>query len=327
MDKLLNIVMIGLTILSCGIHSNGQVIKELNTNNSIDLARLMDKDSLFLQFCTGVDVDENGNLFFLDAKLGTVLHINKDSGKLIASISSKGQGPKELNWPTALRVRNSRIFVYDKGYGGVKIFNYKGYLQKEFKISNPGGGESIEVDGNNRIYVQSSNSEKLTIISIYDINGEKISDVIRAPSEKNDRQAYFINRYFKFRLDKDGNIVILFPLISKKIAKYSLDGRLLWEQIVSNKFIDEMENQEKLEFGKMNTVKMSKAIFDVDISNNNEIIIGHVGGGSVFNKDGIMTALIRFVPEDMNLYLFRVFDHSLVNILLFGGMVNVYRYE
>lgn len=297
----------------------------LKESESIDFLEKMDQHGVFVKVISDLDIDTENNFYFLDHHLGTVFRIDGKTGKLINTISSLGQGPGELEVPRSIRVMNQMVFIPDSGFGGVKIFKTDGTLLKEFKTKHSIGW--LDVSKKNEILVRETDTDGTPIVSIYDMDGKRIRMLIRMPLKNmNDRIEYIFTRNFLFKLDSKENLILLFEN-KNIIRKYSKGGNLLWEKKVANKIIDSYPHK-KPRYGKGGAVYSSVSVFYLDIDNGDNIIVGHVGGAMVFNKDGEHIRLIRTIPP-LNFDKFKLFnnDNNLLHIIVGGSRINIFNYK
>jgi hypothetical protein len=64
---------------------------------------------------------QQGYIYFLDVKRGDIVAINETFDDMY-TISSAGQGPKELSVPGSFCVLQDSAYIYDDGYRGIKNF-------------------------------------------------------------------------------------------------------------------------------------------------------------------------------------------------------------
>jgi DNA-binding beta-propeller fold protein YncE len=297
----------------------------LKESNTIDFLEKMDKNDVFVKFVEFVDVDDKNIFYFLDTGLCTILKLDSDTGKLIKFISSRGQGSGELDIPIAMKVTNNMIFVADFGFGGVKIFSTEGDLLKEFKTGLHIGW--LDVNKRNEIFVREAETDSMPVISIYNMDGKKIRKFLRFPiKNRSDRIAFILNREFIFRLDSKENIIVLFH---KKniIRKYNKKGDMLWERKIENEILQKHSNPRKPRLGKGSSVYIRSNVFQLDIDKNNNIIVGHVAGGMVFNPDGKAVKLLVCEPP-VNLDVFKLYNNDKKILRLgVGGRYKIKIYE
>jgi hypothetical protein len=110
-------------------------IEKIVLSGGKDYERILAKNEVFLKSCVDfVFQPENDSVFFLDQHYSHVFLVKMSTGELQRTISSRGQGPGELHRPTCLAVKNKKIFVLDRGFNGVKIFDFTGKLISEFRL-------------------------------------------------------------------------------------------------------------------------------------------------------------------------------------------------
>jgi DNA-binding beta-propeller fold protein YncE len=296
----------------------------LRQSDSVDLLEKMNSNEVFVKWLMGVDLDRNQNAYFMDVRYSTIVGVDIITGKRIATISSKGQAPAELHRPTAVSVNGNRVFVADKGYGGIKIFSLKGEFIKAFKTNTP--PDWLEVSTKNEMLVKESNSDSTPVISVYNIDGKKKKNLITfGIKPKTDRTSFILNKKFIFKIDNDGNIVVL-HFLKRLIRKFDTGGVLLWEKKLENEILDKFDtDDQKVQYNK-GSISGTRAVFGLDIDPENNIVIGHVGGGSIYSKEGKLVGLLVFEPL-MNLDLFKVLQDKILTINTFGNIIRVYPYQ
>jgi hypothetical protein len=290
-------------------------------------------NNVFFKYCRDFVLEPENNLvYFIDRFYGQIFKVELNSGKLLKTISEKGQGPAQLHDPISMKIKNKMIFVFDRGFNGIKIFSVEGKLIKEFRLNTGtlGSGRNIDVNDQNEIFVGRIDSVDNTMVSIYDMTGRKVRSLIQF--KKKDVSMAKISRHqYLIKLDKKGNIYLLFYMM-RKLAKYNNTGKLLWERDIKNEILDQYKKDEYVKMGK-ETISKRWYIFDLDVTNNNEIIVGHAGGGCMFDEDGNLKNLILTEikldgkPIYTNLGLFKIRGNVLMNILQLGKDIFHYKLE
>ena len=294
----------------------------LKESESVNFLEKMDQQGVFVKFIQFLDIDDENNFYFLDVNLRTIFRIDGKTGKLINTISSLGQGPGELYIPTSIRVKNKMVFIPDRGFGGVKIFTTDGKLITEFRTGPSSGW--LDVNKKNEIFVREVDTDGLPSVAIYSMEGKKIRTLVRIPITKvGDKIEYLFTREFMFKLDSKENLVVLFDM-KNIMRKYNTNGELLWEKEVTNKILEE-HPRKKPKYGPGNTIHGSSNVFYFDIDQDDNIIVGHVGGATVFNKDGETLRLIKTDPPE-NTHAFKLFnnDSNLLRIIAGGERINIF---
>ena len=297
-----------------------------NNSESIDFLEKMESHDYFFKKIFDCDVDENNHLYLLDPYLGTVLRIDANTGKLINSISRKGQGPAELQFGNSIRVKNNLVFVTDEGFSGVKIFEKTGKLVKEFRTRSSSRNFCIDVDRKNKIFLKQHSSDGSPNISVYNIKGERMYEFVKFPVDEDDRREYMLYDNFIFKLDKEENMVVLF-LLKKMIKKFNRNGQLLWEKEIKNRIIDKYDTGPNIRFNPNGSINYTSSVFDLDIDGKNNIYIGHVDGGAIYDKNGTMINLIDFEPIGQ-LNQFLLYDKKLLQIVVWGlNGINIFKFN
>ncbi|MCP4214995.1 MAG: hypothetical protein GY765_10070 [bacterium] len=84
---------------------------------------------------------------------------------------------------------------------------------------------------------------------------------------------------------------------------------------------------------KNGTTSMAQSIFGIDVNEKNEIVVGHIAGGCVFNPDdGRMIKLVKvYKPlsdgsiRNVNIAGFRIRNGFLINVLVDGRSIYTYK--
>ncbi|MCX6578565.1 MAG: hypothetical protein NT166_00090 [Candidatus Aminicenantes bacterium] len=292
----------------------------LKKSESIDLLEKMEANDFFMKAIFDVDVDENC-IYFLDHDLGSVFRVDKNTAKLVNNIGSKGQGPSELQYGVSLRVINKMVFVSDIGFNGIKIFTIDGKIVKEFKtISLP---TWLDVNQRNEIFVSGVSSEGYPNISIYNMEGKKIREFLKFPCKETWGTSYLLNSKVIFRMDNEENLVVVF-ILKKLVRKYSKIGALLWEREIKNKIMDKYNTDAQFDVRKTGAIHFKEHVFSLDIDGLGNIIVGHIYGGVIYDKNGDIIHLIQFEPPN-NLGTFRIYDGKILAISGFCREINVYK--
>jgi len=270
------------------------VLKELG---ALDIAKLMEDHQIYVTRIQDLDFDEEGNVYILDDRSGNVTGVNLKTGSLINRISKMGQGPAELMRPMALRIRNKKVFILSGGF--IKIFSIRGEFLRGFRPeSSPRG---LDVDRDENIYVAGLDRKGNPIISVYDMLGNFTKTVLTLQLKKetlNNKAELSKNLFFFFRVDQEGNIIILHRDL-RKLTKVSPSGALLWERKIENSLLEPFYKNEKTVYDKQGPI-VSGIIAHFDIDQDNNIVIAHVGGGCIYSPKGELIYIIEVQLEDSN---------------------------
>ncbi len=299
-------------------------VEKVIFNHAIDLSKKLIQNNVFLKMCGDFDFDDQ-YIFLLDRRFSIIFQVDINSGKLIRTISSRGQGPGELSFPLAIKVKKEKIFVVDRGFSGVKIFDIKGTLFNEFKSTTSFRISSIDVNDHDEIFLDEIDNRKNTLVSVYDLRGNRIKSLINHQVLQKKKKSYLEESQYQIKLDKQRNIYLLF-FLQRKLAKYSITGELLWEKKIKNQILDEFPKDDSLELTE-ETVSITRRIFDFDVTERFNIVIGHAGGGCVYNSGGELIKLIGLEKENQQkgLFLFKIKRDKLINITRFGEIIYIYK--
>ena len=265
----------------------------LRESEGIDIIKLMEDHQLFITRIQDMDVDDNGNLCILDDRSGNVVRMDLKTGLLVNKISSLGQGPAELMRPSVVRVRNDKLFVLSEGHMGIKIFSISGGFLSGFKTNSV--PRWMDVDKNENIYVAEADERSNPVISVYDAQGKKIRTAMTFQLKNEvlqDRAEYTKRKFFKFKLDPEGNIIILFDAL-RRLIKASPDGTILWEKKIENSILKPFLKNEGTSYDNQGRPKISYLVANFDLDQENNIVIGHVGGGCIYNQKGDLIRVLE----------------------------------
>ena len=300
-------------------------VEEIILKDGIEISNQMEKDDVFFKRC--MDLDTDGKyLYFIALTKGTVFKVELETGKFVQTIGSRGQGPGELSFAVNMAVKNNKVFVVDQGFRGIKIFTTDGKLINELKTGKVVRKIGIEVDNKDDIYLGELDLEGNSMVTVYDMKGNKIKSLIKhnlAPEDRNNV------RLHEYRMDMDikGNIYILFPVI-QVIRKYTNDGKLVWENEINNKLLGKKYEPGKYYYKGKAATYLSRGIADFEIMDNFNIIISHSKGGCILDKEGKLKKLIITEPGLIPyLDLIKSVDAKLINISNYKKNVIVFNIE
>ena len=288
-----------IIVLSALLFPNDGVklkIKILSEKDIIDREELLEKNEIFYRDLKGLDMDEHNHLYYLASHFVRIFKVDKDSLKLIKTISEKGQGPSELHTPLGFSVKNDRIFVYDMGFSGIKIFDTNGGCVKEIKFHdlnflslNIHIAHLIDANDKNEIYLRDIDDNNNTAISVFDLEGKKIKTMVPINADRNkDSKLWVLNTNFEFKLDNDGNIIILY-LKKGLLKKLDKNGVLIWERNLYDDLPRADKTPEKFEV--INKKRRFQFTVRLDFmglctAENNDIFVSSHKGGFYYDKSG-----------------------------------------
>jgi hypothetical protein len=320
---LLMIRLVIVLIFLLSIHAFAVEKIVLHRSKGIDFLEKMDSFDYYYKKLNDIDIDDEYNFYFLDYHFGTILRVDGNTGKLINAISRRGQGPSELHDAQSIRVKNNMVFVSDYGFQGVKIFEKNGKIIKEFKTKTGAWDFNLDVSDQNKIFISQRSSDGSPCIAVYNIKGEYLSEFVKFQVDLGNRKSLLLNRTFIFQLDNEGNMIVVFTL-KKLVQKFNRHGVLLWKKAIKNDIIAKFNTDTKISFDR-GAVRYQSGVFDMDIDAQNNIVVGHSGGGVVYDKYGNTIHLIEFDPP-ANLNQFRLYANKLLKISLRGRSVNIYKF-
>jgi hypothetical protein len=294
-------------------------VMKVNLEPAKNYAHQLEKNNVFLKACRSFDIDDK-HIYFLDTHLCTIFKVEFESGKLVKVISSRGQGPSEIQYSRFIRVKNNKIFVLDSGFNGLKIFSTDGDLLKELKLDLVVGSSSIDVNDKDEIFIGRFDKNNKNLVSVFNLDGQPIKQLIHA--SKIDNVSSLKQIIFRLKLDEKGNIYILFNLL-RKLAKYDANGTLLWESSIDNSLLRQFPNNDRVaRIRGSKNISVRKSIFNLDLTPKNNIVVGHAGGGAMFSPSGKLVSVLHY-NEPLNLSVFKIKNGNLINCLLFGEIIYI----
>ncbi|MCP4217298.1 MAG: hypothetical protein GY765_21825, partial [bacterium] len=262
-------------------------LEEITLKDGLNLEEKMSKNAVFLKECAALELDREDDIgYFLDKKYGHILVVDTSTGKLVRTISSRGQGPAELQSPISMRLKGDKVYVLD-GAGAVKIFSTKGKPIREFRLPiQPWDWTRIDVNKQGEIFLGYLDKNAKTMVTVYNEKGEKLRSLIDYTGENLAKAMRCASKYqYYMKLDKNENIILVYFLL-RTIAKYDPKGNLLWEKDIENRILDKYAKNDsfKVDEKKFNMIRL---IFDVEITERNDIVVGHAGGGCMYSPEGM----------------------------------------
>jgi len=320
--------LVFIALSSRGILAQEKII--LRELESIDLIELMEQNRIHVRRVQSVDFDGENNLYVLDDVSGSVISLNLNTGALVRKISSKGQGPAELMMPSVIRVIDKKIFVLSEGHGAVKIFSVDGDYLGGFKTKNI--PRWMEVDDEENIYIAETDSEANPVISVYDPDGKEVKTAITFKLDKKvleDKAQYFMHSMMKFRLDAQGNIILLAFLL-RELRKFTSDGSPLWDRKIENSVIEPFLKNEGVRNDRGRPL-FRGIVFSFDIDQQGNIVVGHSGGGCVYNAKGDLTCLLEIQSTEQReipppLYIVKIFGENIL-ATYHDGTTHIFKYK
>jgi len=181
-----------------------------------------------------VALDNDGNIYVLDSGNFRVQKYDPN-GMFLKTFGKKGQGPGELENPSALSIdAENNILVNDKG-----VIEYLDQSGKEFKritLDPPANNTHILtpskfISGRTGL---SFAPEILPLLNIFDQNGSQLSE-FGEPVEHNIPMANNNENNINYAFDNKSNIYLTFRS-KNRIEKFSIDGKLLYTMTRQLKF-------------------------------------------------------------------------------------------
>lgn len=275
-------------------------VEKVILKNGINLEEKLAGNNVFLKYCKGIALDiPNNRVYLLDLKFGMIFQVELSTGKLVKTIASKGQGPGQLHRPAGMVLKNDKLFVLDRGFNGVKVFDTSGKVVSEFRFKNiyHGSHRNIDVNEKNEIFLGVPEPKENAMVSVFNMKGEKLRSLVPIEGgvesiawNKKSRNQYVI------KLDEKGNIYLLFFML-RKLTKYDSKGKRLWEIDIKNELLDSYPNDDYLE-AKNGTFRGRNAVFTIETMPGGRLLVGHRVGGAIHREDGTLEKIIQteFTP-------------------------------
>lgn len=284
------IVFLVLTIPLIGIET-----RRLQEKDVLDLENIMDENEIFFKRLKGIEHDGRGHIYYLDGHFIRILKVNVNTFKLVDAISSKGQGPNELQSPLAFRIKGDKIFVYDLGFGGVKVFNLNGKLVTGIKIPVQSFSfglflyHIIDINSKNELYVRHLDATNNTAISVFDMNGKLKRQIITVEADRSKKmRKWFVNVNFEFLTDQEDNLVMLYKQ-GALLKKYTPDGKIVWSRDLYKDLPENLHRNTRVDVKKkgrsVNITNLSD-FFGICFIDDEQIFVSCNKMGMVYDKSG-----------------------------------------
>lgn len=321
-----NLNTIALSLLLLNFFAIGQKLNNSKLEAEI-LFKVSDiKDNISFPIRFTKTIFCNDNIFLINMENHRILKLNKNGG-IEGQIGGIGQADHNLYYPTSFLIENKYIYVINKGGEEIKIFDMKGEFKKKFFLIEGNYADSIAVDSEGLIYINSRNQKHFKekkLISVYDQTGKFIKSFGRIIEAKN-FAAYRTFNTTNLIIDDNciyGNF-ISYPIF----FKYTLEGKEVYFKDMRDYRIKEIfELDEKASFmGIFDQINSSESkgikslvynygieVFDRDILINN--ITGKLfcfDNSGKFIKELILTA---------NKTLFKILDFSINEVKEISGL-------
>ncbi len=307
-------------------------VETITRKNGTDFEKILSDNNIFFKSCRDFAFEPESNVvYFLESTYGKIFKVEWPSGKLIKTISRKGQGPAELHKPFRLIIKNKKIFVLDRGFNGVKVFDYDGASVSQFRFRHIlEDSRDIAVNGANEIFIGKPDTANNTMVSVYDMKGKKLRSLIPIPGGKEAIADDRISRdQFVLKIDNKGNIYLLFYML-RQLAKYDPKGNQLWEITLKNELVDRHPNTNYYR-KEGNTTNSRSSVFNIETLPDGRIVVGHTGGGCILDEKGTLKKLLHLgcdldgMTFHVGLMRFRVKDGVALNLLMRGKYIFYYK--
>lgn len=272
----------------------------------IDTKNQLEDNEIFFRNLKGIESDQKSHLYFLDGHFMHILKVNASNLKLEKTISSRGQGPSELAAPISFRIKKDRIFVFDLGFNGVKVFDLEGKILKEFKIPVYGFtfntliSHQIDVSSTDEIFVRHIDEKSDSVISVFNMNGQKQRQLISLGIKKDqDMKQWFEKTNFEIMLDEDDNLIILY-LQAALMKKFTPMGKMIWSKNLYTDFPKDLRrgNDTIVKRTSRNlTISNKPDFFSICSLEDGDFFVSAWNSGMIYNKSGNCIQVIRLKNE------------------------------
>jgi hypothetical protein len=197
-----------------------------------------------------IETGPDGRIYVADVNARQI-HVFDPSGKPILSFGRKGQGPGEFDYPHAVAVTATRLFVKDRG-NRILTFDTAGLFSGQFRLSRPiasfcvrdgrtfYGCPIFPVDPDRRAAALGDPA-----VVVLDGSGAVI-DSFGAPVPLI-KDMNILNTA-RVALDKAGGVIVAYEYIPL-VRRYSRSGRLLNENTLPYDFIAEYRKENERTYG------------------------------------------------------------------------------
>jgi hypothetical protein len=160
---------------------------------------------------TAICVDDAGTIYVLD--MGDCqIKVFSENGDFLRAIGRKGQGPGEMQMPSAMDLAgDERLVVYDMGKSCLSLFSFSGDFIKDLSVAKYFPLVRVRSDQKGHFVIQYHFRDDKIIgykIILLDSNLEPVSDIASVERKQNPpRVMSLINPLLSYRITKDGQIL------------------------------------------------------------------------------------------------------------------------
>lgn len=181
--------------------------------------------------------DNEGNIYVLDGGNQRIQKFDA-SGNYLATLSRKGEGPGELQFPLSLDIdSNGYMYIPDMGNQRIQVLKPSGVDHKGITMGREAVGEirlfssgDMLKGGGGFIIMGPGSMEAKTpppLFKVLDPEG-KVKAELGIPHNYKDFMLNTMGNRTHYTIDKNDNIFVAFEF-QNRIDKYSSDGKLLWK--------------------------------------------------------------------------------------------------
>ena len=205
----------------------------------VDLAIGVDEGDENYMFSAPVDIDSDsqGNIYVLDFRELTIKKYNSD-GKFERNISSKGEGPGEIQRPYGICIDSQDLIcILDLMERKIEVFNVNGDFQKAIKLNvraeiiAVNNADELILKYDENVMEDEKTRRRVSKIGKYNSQENSIIDFFKKPKPsfkaiQRGREYRVETPYERFDIDSKGNIYIG-TTNEYNISVYSPEGKLI----------------------------------------------------------------------------------------------------
>jgi hypothetical protein len=139
------------------------------------LDTLITLESELLAAPVDVTVDEDGNVYVLDARLASIVVLPVADGAPV-TLGAQGAGPGELDGPGAVAVASDSIRVIDSGNGRVQVLTSDGTPVRSYPLTAERLG-GIALNGNGHVAVSTHGLVEESLVLTFGPDGEPLAGI------------------------------------------------------------------------------------------------------------------------------------------------------
>jgi len=276
----------------------------------------LDENEVYIKYLEGLETDGT-YLYYLDRHYALIYKVDITNLKLVKTIGNKGQGPSELNSPAAIAVKNGNIYLWDIGFGGIKIFSTEGKFINEFRLKLASDKTSyflqitdvsLDVDHSGNIFLPEIDQNNNTTISVYSPEGKKIRSFLAMDDPpKPGSKEWVLKTIFSIKFDPDENVIVLYRK-QGTLKKIDKQGKLIWKRDLYTDLPDDQRNPKQKFNVSQTMVSMTYDFTGFCLTETGDIFISTTRGGILYSGKTGKTKFIYKQPDQKGFGRFFCFE-------------------